>query len=320
MDSDEPNTDAARVAVFAPSPILTVTFEDKRPAPELHLHAGGQGFWVAQMLRALGIDVTFCAPLGGEVGGVLRSVLESRGLELRAVETTLSNGSYVHRRAAGELTTIGETVSPALTRHEEDALYTIAVAAGLEARLLVLTGTRPDDLLDSETYRRLAGDLRTNGVTVVADLSGHALRAALAGGLDVLHLSERELGEHCGRRLRDVPGIVAAIDQIHAEGAGNIVVSRGAEVSIALLDERLLELRGPVFEAREHRGAGDSMLAAIASALARGHSLDEAVRLGAAAGAVNVLRRGLGTGSRADIERVAREVELRPLRRTSVST
>ena len=43
------------VCVFAPAPILTVTVEaaeDERE--ELHVHAGGQGFWVARMLGVLG--------------------------------------------------------------------------------------------------------------------------------------------------------------------------------------------------------------------------------------------------------------------------
>jgi 1-phosphofructokinase len=47
--------------------------------------------------------------------------------------------------------------------------------------------------------------------------------------------------------------------------------------------------------------------------MARGMPLEEMLRMGAAAGSVNVVRRGLGSGSRADIERLAGEVILRPL-------
>ena len=43
------------VCVFAPAPIVTVTIESRPDeAEELHLHAGGQGFWVARMLQTLG--------------------------------------------------------------------------------------------------------------------------------------------------------------------------------------------------------------------------------------------------------------------------
>ena len=48
-------------------------------------------------------------------------------------------------------------------------------------------------------------------------------------------------------------------------------------------------------------------------ALARGSDLTDALRLGTAAGALNVTRRGLGTGSRDEIERLAEHVDDQPL-------
>jgi hypothetical protein len=44
-----------QLAVFAPSPIVTVTVEEATAGgPEIHFHAGGQGFWVARMAARLG--------------------------------------------------------------------------------------------------------------------------------------------------------------------------------------------------------------------------------------------------------------------------
>lgn len=309
------DTGAARVAVLAPSPILTVTLEHNAGEPELHLHPGGQGFWVARMLRSLGVAVAFCAPLGGELGPVLRALLEAEGLELRVVESAGSNGAYIRDRRPDGSVTIADTPSPALTRHEADALYATIVSAALTAPVSILTGPRSEHVIDADFYRRLAGDLRRNGRSVVADLSGGALAAALAGGVDVLHLSARELREHVGGSLSDVSAILAAMEQVRDQGARHVIVSRGPEPSLVLLENRFLELSGPVFESLEERGAGDSMLAAVAASLSRGHPLEEALRMGTAAGALNVVRRGLGSGSRTDIESLAREVALRPVER-----
>jgi 1-phosphofructokinase len=68
-----------------------------------------------------------------------------------------------------------------------------------------------------------------------------------------------------------------------------------------------------VFEALDERGTGDSMFAATGVGLARGLGVVDALRLGAAAGALNATRRGLGTGTRQEIERLAAHVTVHPI-------
>ena len=55
------------------------------------------------------------------------------------------------------------------------------------------------------------------------------------------------------------------------------------------------------------------MMGALTASLAAGREWEEALRIGAAAGAANFLRHGLGTGARSVVEDLAKRVELRPL-------
>ncbi|TQM45382.1 1-phosphofructokinase family hexose kinase [Pseudonocardia cypriaca] len=300
------------VVVFAPSPLLTVTIEDRAGQPDIHVHAGGQGVWQARMISTLGVPVVLCAALGGEAGDVLEHLLPSEGVELRAVHVGTRNGGYVHDRRGGDREPIAEAPGGPLDRHEQDALYELVLAEGLEHGTAVLAGPNSDQVIPSTLYRRLATDLGANGCRVAADLSGERLDAVLAGGPAVLKVSHEELIAD-GRSESDEPAeLVAAMKQLRADGAGTVIVSRAAEPALALPGdgESVVEIHVPPLEPAEPRGAGDSMTAGVVASLVRGEPVREALRTGAACGALNVVRRGLGTGGEEAIRTLAERVEL----------
>jgi 1-phosphofructokinase len=306
-----------RLAVIAPSPIVTVTIEQVAPDDqEIHFHPGGQGLWVARMAARLGARVVVCAPLGGESGQVLGALLDEDGIDLRRVRCQIPNGAYVHDRRSGERVEVAAVPSPPLGRHEEDELFGVAVTAGLECGVMLLTGPEPNDVVPQAFYRRLARDLRRNGCRVLADLTGPALQGALSGGLDVVKLSDEELIAWGGAASGELDDLTLAADRLRHAGAENVMITRAARGALVLAGGDLLELQGPGFTALDPHGTGDSMFAALGVGLARGLEFQEALRLAGAAGALNATRHGLGSGSRPEVERLAGAVEIRSPQRT----
>src|SRR6185312_6420796 len=172
----------ARVMVFAPAPQLTVTIEQQHNQPELHVHPGGQGIWQARMITSLGAEVTLCTAVGGEVGRVLKPLLDFKGVQLRTVPRESGSGWYVHDRRDGSRREIAEQPGAPLTRHELDELYNLALAEGLRAGNAILSGPAPPSVIRADVYGRLAKDLRANGCRVIADLCGNHLQAVLKAG------------------------------------------------------------------------------------------------------------------------------------------
>ncbi len=127
------------VAVFAPSPAVTITVEpDPGDEPDIHLHAGGQGFWVARMAARLGAKVSLCVPLGGETGTVLESLLAVDGISVLSVETEGANGAYIHDRRSGEREVIAETSSPSAGAGTSSMTSTGSpLAAGLDSDVVL---------------------------------------------------------------------------------------------------------------------------------------------------------------------------------------
>lgn len=302
-----------RVVVFAPSPQLTVTIERPAHDDELHVHPGGQGVWQGRMITGLGVPVVMCVALGGELGEVLRPLLEAEGFELRVIERDAGSGGYVHDRRGGSREELVDLPGAPLSRHDMDELYAITLAEGLDATVCVLSGPAHPSVVTADLYRRLAADLANVGGRVVADLSGEHLSAVLAGKPAFVKVSHEEVIEDGRATGDDEPALIDALHRLRGDGAQAALISRADQPALALLGERVVRVQAPQLEAAEPRGAGDSMTAGVAAVLARGGDLETAVRTGAAAGALNVTRHGLGTGRADAIARLVERVRLDPI-------
>lgn len=298
------------VTIFAPSPLLTVTLEGDPSGTDLHLHAGGQGVWQARMLRTLGCSVSICAVLTGESGRVVRHLLEDDGITVHAVVREGRGAAYVHDRRSGERDPIVELEGDPLSRHELDELYALTLREALGADLVLLSGPFGDEVLPDDVYRRLAADLGAAARLVVVDLAGSRLAAALEGGVRLAKVSDEELTSSGQATDASLPALVVAAGHLREAGAESVVVTRAGHPSLVLDGETASTVHVPVMEEVDTRGAGDSLTAAIAASLAAGDSLHDAVRLGAAAGALNVTRHGLGTGDAEAIRRLSEQVEV----------
>ncbi|WP_256841340.1 1-phosphofructokinase family hexose kinase [Ornithinimicrobium cryptoxanthini] len=308
------------VCVVAPTSVLMVEIENATGSDEagpshaeIHVHPGGQGLWVASMARSLDARVSVCGPFGGETGAILRQLAETDGLDVTAVEYAEGSAARVHDRRSGERKEIASMPAQALRRHETDEFFGAALVTGTEADVCVITGAQPADVLGADFFARLTHDLLVGGALVVADLSAEAAVQVAAQGPTLLKMSHLEVIAAGLADEETVDSLHWAARDLVAQGVGTMVVSRADEPTLVVDPEGSWLVHTPALSTVDHRGAGDSMTAAIAVGLGRGMPVLEAVRLGAAAGTVNVTRRGLGTGGRAQIERFATRVMIEEL-------
>ncbi len=284
------------VCVFAPSILVTVTVESGSEGfDDIHFHLGGQGYWIARLVRELGERPILVAPVGGEAGRVVRGLVRADGMDFAPVTTEGPTAAYIHDRRNGERVQLAEARSPDFGRHEADDLFAKTLQHAVGAGLCVITGRRPADTLSSDFYRRLAVDLAAAGVRTVGDMHGEELEAYLSGGpLGVLKVSDEELV--ADGRVEDGDELAEwrVMDELCAAGAEAVVVSK-AEGARALFKGVRYRARSPEFEVVDSSGAGDSMTAALAVSAVRGLDPEETLRLACAAGSANVIRHGLAS-------------------------
>jgi 1-phosphofructokinase len=304
-----------RVAVFGPHPLLAITVEAMTAAggDDIHIHAAGQGVWVARMAAELGADPVLCGFIGGETGTALRPLLEQMPIELRLVDTGEASGCYLHDRRSGERRPLAQSASLPPSRHEIDELFSSTVATALDSGVLALCGPYPGEALPLEIYGNLVADVKANGTPVIVDLSPPRLDSALEGGPDLIKINDWELASYIEGPVDTEERTRAAAQRLLDAGAGSVIITRAEEPAMVLRGEDAWALIPPRFERGSREGCGDSMMGGLAACIAAGLEWEETLRIGAAAGAANFLRHGLGSGSRSVVEDLARRVELRPL-------
>lgn len=110
------------------------------------------------------------------------------------------------------------------------------------------------------------------------------------------------------------PGdVLVGIESLRKHGANDVVVSCGAQGSIAAFGEARYRVIAPSMSVTDHRGAGDSMTAALAHGRRVGLADVDLLQLAAAAAALNVTRHGLASGNLAAIKRLVPLVNVEPI-------
>ena len=83
----------SQLTVFGPDPLLSVTIEAGGGGDEVHVHAAGQGVWVARMAAELGGRPILCCLLGGETGITLDGLFDKPSLQRRVAWTRTCAGA-----------------------------------------------------------------------------------------------------------------------------------------------------------------------------------------------------------------------------------
>ena len=177
----------------------------------------------------------------------------------------------------------------------------------------------PGSSLPLETYGDLVADAKANGCRTLVDLSSPRMDSALRGEPDVAKLNDWELAEMVRGPVSEPAQLLAAAGRLRDMGARTVIVTRGEHPALVLGEDGPAWLTPPRFEHGYREGCGDTMMGAMTAAWALGESFERALAVGAAAGAANFLRHGLGSASREVVERLVDSVTLEPWEQPALS-
>ncbi|MDH4066296.1 MAG: PfkB family carbohydrate kinase, partial [Acidobacteriota bacterium] len=243
---------------------------------------------------------------GGTTGALLHELLDGDRVPHHPVPMTgpVRESFAVLERSTGRQFRFG-TPGPTLPA---DGLVSMVDALGqLEPppAFVVGSGSLPPGV-DDRFYADLAEAVTSRGARFILDTHGAPLSLALrTGRVYLIKPNLRELGALVGRALQDDADIAAAARAIVDEhGCEIVMASLGAGGAVVVTADSVDRIVAPTVPVRSRIGAGDSTVAGLALALARGASIRRAARFGVAAGAAAVMTPGTELCRREDVERL----------------
>jgi 6-phosphofructokinase 2 len=271
---------------------------------------GGGGINVSRAIRLLGGGSLACYLAGGPSGDMLDALLEAEGLAHRRLPIegwTRESFTATEEETGHQFRFVLR--GPELTEPEWQGSLDALAALDPAPALAIASGSLPLGVPD-DFYGRFARTMQQRGARVIVDTSGRPLAEAVRAGVTLIKPSLRELRALAGQALEtDAAQEAAAMKLIEAGECEAVVVSLGAAGALLASREGCERFASPEVKVQSRVGAGDSMVGAIALALARGESFRDAARFGVAAGAAAVMRPGTELCRREDAERLWRGME-----------
>ncbi|HEY1936049.1 MAG TPA: 1-phosphofructokinase family hexose kinase [Acetobacteraceae bacterium] len=266
-----------------------------------HLDPGGGGVNVARVLHELGADTQAVLMTGGVTGALIEELLDKAGVPRLSMPLHGLNRICftVFERSTGmEYRFVPE--GPSVNRHDWHAV--LHLLEEIECDWLIASGSLEHGM-PHDIYARVARIAHRRGQRVVLDCSGPALHQALGAGLELIKPSLGELRALVGHNLPDAASQESAALELVLRGAARLVaVSMGETGAFLASAQGVIRMPALPCKVLSAVGAGDSFTAAISLALARGDSLEDALRWGVAAGTAAVMCAGTARLRRADVE------------------
>lgn len=276
--------------------------------------SGGGGVNVSRVIAELDGASRAWVAVGGSMGRVYQDLLRVEGIDFLFMESPgMTRLSFnVTEEASGDQYRF---VLPGPEYSDEDADRVLDSIGGAleEGGLVVVSGSMPPGL--QPTFMgRLAGLVQGAGARLILDSSGEPLKAAMEAGVFLVKPNLREAQVLSGRDLPDMEARLNFAEELRARGAAEVVViSLGKDGAIVVAQDTRLHLQPPRVEVKSAVGAGDSTVAGLAWGLARGATLEEAARLGIAAGSAAVVTNATTLCRREDVRRLLDQVQVERL-------
>lgn len=279
--------------------------ESKLRCAEVVNEPGGGGVNVSKALKKLGVPSVALFPAGGHNGNMLCSLLREEEILFHAVDSkTETRENWIMLESSSNQQF--RFTFPGRSVQEATIMTLIDQIRSFTPSFVVASGSLPPGLPD-HFYGLIVKNAAAVGARCIVDTSGTPLQALIGKNAYLLKPNIGELCRMLNINWLDVNEVPDAAQQAIRDGYASIlVVSMGPRGAWMVSASEKYLVKAPAVNKKSTVGAGDSMVAGIASFLDRGSSLEDALSFGVACGTAATMNEGTRLFEKEDAEKLYR--------------
>lgn len=277
------------------------------------LDPAGKGINVSRMADRLGWPTIAFGFLAGEIGLIAHRALDDEGVQHHFVNVpgqTRLNVTVVDETTGMSTGLYGP--GPAVEQEHLTKLSDLIQFWLQAGRVLVLAGSLPPGVPEDTyaTYIRMA---HLKGVKTILDADDEPFRLGVEARPFLIKPNVAEAERLLGRSLPNLRAMIQGARELVRKGVEIVVVSMGAQGAICAQGDEVWRAVPPQVERLSTVGSGDSLVAGLAAALARGDHIMEGLRIGTAAGAATAMTPGTALGTADMVTALVSQVQIEEL-------
>lgn len=272
-----------RIGAFSPGEV--------NRAEKSEIFPGGKAAHVAMAARALGLETTWFAFLGGAIGKQCAAEMQQLGINVAFVQTQAS--TRVNLEIIEDSGRVTELLEPGGTpTSSECEQMRRTFSEGLHVKwkkaLVVISGSLPQGV-SPDFYNALIEEAHAAECKVFVDTSGDALRYSLQSNPDLVKPNRNEAEALLQRPVRTIEEAQSAVAELISLGAQSAAVTLGSEGILwqENKDGEIWAAHPPKLRAMSTVGCGDATLAGFAYGFEQGWHGEDVIRFAASCGAAN---------------------------------
>lgn len=290
--------------------VKTLQSDDANRIQKEEKFAGGKGIDVSRVLTHLGVPNRALGFLGGYAGMEAEGMLLQEGVycDFTGIANETRTNIVVNVEADKRqilFSARGPEVNPA----ELTAFF--RKLENLHAPQFVsISGSLPPNL-SPVIYARSIETLKARGARVLLDTDGENLKIGISGRPHIIKPNIHELGRLTGKKLSELPEIVAAARETQQAGVETVLVSMGARGILLVSESETLLAVPPAVKVVNTIGAGDSAVAGFLYGLVNKLPPADCLKYAVAAGTATTLQPGTALARPSDIDKLLERVTLK---------